>query len=92
MALLTEGDSDAALELITPLCAVSPIARYLKADSSSYHICYEVPNIAEAVAWLKAKGCLLISGPFSAAAFEGRPVAWLYLPNRHLVELLQSHA
>lgn len=91
VALLTAGDSGAGLELITPLGEDSPITRYLKADSSSYHICYEVPDLAEAVSWLKDRGCLLIGGPFPAAAFEGRPVAWLYLPNRHLVELLQTH-
>ena len=92
VALLTTGGSNAGLELIAPLCEDSPITRYLKADSSSYHICYEVTDISEAVSWLKAKECLLISGPVPAALFEGRPVAWLYLPNRHLVELLQSHA
>jgi methylmalonyl-CoA/ethylmalonyl-CoA epimerase len=92
VALLTDGSPGAGLELIMPLGEDSPIARYLHADSSSYHICYEVPDIAEAVAGLKRQGCLVISGPSPAVAFEGRPAAWLYLPDRHLVELLQRHA
>lgn len=79
------------MELIAALREHPPVTRYVNADSSRCHVCYEVPDLAEAVSWLRNKGFLLIGGPFPAAAFEGRPVAWLYLPTRHSVELLQSH-
>ncbi len=93
VALLGDRDNTIApsLELVAPLSERSPIARYLRGDSSAYHVCYEVNDLAEAIAWLRERKALLVSGPFPALALGGRPLAWMYLPDRHLVELIQRH-
>lgn len=90
VAFLRSDPSQPSLELVAPLGADSPVFRYLKADTSCYHICYEVDDLAADLAWLKSRKCLTVSGPFPAPAFGGRPLAWTYLPNKHLVELVEA--
>jgi catechol 2,3-dioxygenase-like lactoylglutathione lyase family enzyme len=89
VALLQERTTPALLELVAPLSAESPVSRYALSGSAAYHLCYEVADVMEAVRWLTARKCLLVSGPFPAPAFENRPLAWMYSPTRHLIELLQ---
>ena len=78
------------LELVAPLGANSPLFRYLKVDQSCYHICYEVDDLRAALVWLKSKKALVVSGPFPGPAFQERPLAWVYLPDKHLIELVEA--
>jgi methylmalonyl-CoA/ethylmalonyl-CoA epimerase len=80
---------DPALELIAPLGEGSPVRRLLSQGGGAYHICYEVDDIAAAIAELRAKRCLLVSGPAPAVAFGGRPIAWFYTPSGQLVEIVE---
>ena len=66
--------------------------RVLAKGLSLYHVCYEVPNLEEAIEHLRASGCLSVSGPTPAVAYDGRPIAWLYTPNRQLTELVEASA
>ncbi len=88
--------ADAVIELICPLPSPAgddaPIHQYLKKELGAYHICYEVRDMAGTIAKLRSKGSLVISGPVPAVAFEGRSIAWVYLPTRHLVELVEGAA
>jgi methylmalonyl-CoA/ethylmalonyl-CoA epimerase len=85
---------DAVIELISPLPSPvgddAPIQQFLRKELGAYHICYEVQDIASTIADLRAKGSVLISGPVPAVAFGGRSIAWLFLPTRHLVELVEG--
>lgn len=78
------------LELVAPLAPGSQVERVLAKGQGLYHICYEVPDIAEAIAHLRSQKCILISGPTPAVAYEGRPIAWLYTPSRQLTELVEA--
>lgn len=78
------------LELIAPLGEQSPITQYLQKEIGAYHVCYEVDDIDASVAHLRDAGCLLVSGPAPAVAFDERPIAWMLLPTRHLIELVQA--
>jgi|SRR4051812_48610707 methylmalonyl-CoA/ethylmalonyl-CoA epimerase len=90
-SFLTEVGRDSAwIELICPSDEDSPVNGYLKKGIGAYHVCYEVPDIASALAELRAKGCLVISAPVSAVAFGGRKIAWCFTPTRHLLELLEQ--
>lgn len=78
------------IELICPLNEDSPINRYLKKGIGAYHLCYEVEDVAGELATLESKGCLIISAPVPAVAFDGRKIAWAFTPTRHLLELLEE--
>ena len=86
------GSDEATLELVAPLDAGSQVERVLAKGQALYHVCYEVPDIAAAIAHLRRQKCLVVSGPTPAVAYEGRPIAWLYLPNRQLTELVEARA
>jgi methylmalonyl-CoA/ethylmalonyl-CoA epimerase len=86
------GTNEATLELVAPLSAGSQVERILAKGVSLYHICYEVPDINAALAHLRKQRCLVVSGPTPAVAYDGRPIAWLYMPNRQLTELVEAKA
>ena len=86
----TACGKDSQLELVAPLDEKSQVHRVLAKDKGLYHICYEVPDMEQAIAELREQRCLLISGPTPAVAYEGRSIAWLYTPQRQLVELVEA--
>ncbi len=88
----SHSTDDPPLELVAPLGADSQVQRVLAKGLSLYHVCYEVPDLEEAIEHLRANGCLLVSGPTPAVAYDGRPIAWLYTPNRQLTELVEAPA
>lgn len=92
VAFIANDSADPPLELVAPLGPGSQVERVLKKGLSLYHVCYETPNVSAAIAHLRQQRCLLISGPTPAVAYEGRPIAWLYTPNRQLIELVERRA
>ena len=79
------------LELLQPLDDQSPVARTLAtAGVTPYHFCYEVRNIDEAIAALRTKRFLLVSGPVPACALGDRRIAFLYNKNNGLIELVEN--
>jgi methylmalonyl-CoA/ethylmalonyl-CoA epimerase len=90
VCFLTRGGDDTVLELVAPLGSDSPITRTLEKGGGTYHVCYEVADINAAVEHMKAEGCLVLSDPVPAVAFEMRQIAWLMTPARLLVELVQG--
>ena len=87
-----DSAGDPPLELVAPLGEDSQVQRVLAKGLSLYHVCYEVPNVEQAIEHLRANGCLLVSGSTPAVAYDGRPIAWLYTPNRQLTELVEAPA
>lgn len=77
------------MELIAPLTDDSPIRRLLAKGGGAYHICYEVDNVEAALAEIRPKKCLIVSGPVPAVAFGGRKIAWFYTPANQLVEVVE---
>lgn len=81
------------LELLQPLDDQSPVARTLAtAGVTPYHFCYEVRNIDKAIAALRTKRFLLVSGPVPACALGDRRIAFLYNKNNGLIELVENPA
>ncbi len=78
------------LELVGPIGEDSPINRTLDRGVAGYHACYEVVDLDGAVEELAGAGAVLVRAPLPAVAFGGRRIAWLFLPNHHLVELLET--
>lgn len=77
------------IELVAPQGDHSPVSKILAKGLGAYHACYEVENIDEALAYVRAKGCIVVSHPVPAVAFDGRRIAWFYTPTRQLMELVE---
>lgn len=78
------------LELLEPLNNRSPIHGLLKNNpmGTLAHICYNCDNITKTIAELLGVRGKLISGPTADIAFDGRPIAFLFLGGQ-LIELVQ---
>ncbi len=81
------------IELLEPLGANSPIAKFLEknADGGIHHICYEVADILAARDQLKAKGARVLGDGNPKIGAHGKPVLFLHPKdfNGALVELEQ---
>lgn len=80
---------DIVVELVAPLGNESPVNSMLLKGIGTYHTCYEVDQLEEAIAHVRAKGCIIVSNPVSAVAFNGSRIAWFYTPTRQLVEIVE---
>jgi methylmalonyl-CoA/ethylmalonyl-CoA epimerase len=87
--LATPDGQAPVIELIAPLGDDSPIKQLLARGGGAYHLCFEVADMQKALAEAKNKGCILVSGPVPAVAFQGRRIAWLYTAARQLVEFVE---
>ena len=86
-----DNPGDISIELIAPLGEESPVHRTLtKGGNSAYHACYQAPDLDRTIDHFVSKGCVLISKPVPAVAFAGRRIAWLILPTRQIIELVEA--
>jgi methylmalonyl-CoA/ethylmalonyl-CoA epimerase len=90
VCFLSRGEGDTVIELVAPLGPNSPVDRTLKKGGGTYHVCYQVPDIQQAIDHLREQGSFLLSGPVPAVAFEMREIAWLMTEVDLLVELVQA--
>jgi methylmalonyl-CoA/ethylmalonyl-CoA epimerase len=82
-------EREVTIELVAPLGGDSPIKNILQKGGGAYHLCFETSSIGVALAAAVEKGCLLVSGPIPAVAFDGARISWLFTPSRQLVELIE---
>jgi methylmalonyl-CoA/ethylmalonyl-CoA epimerase len=89
---LAQGPADVAeIELITPLTDDSVVHSMLKKGSGgAYHLCFETTDIDAALQHAQDNGCIIVSKPVPAVAFENRRIAWFYTPARQLFELVEA--
>jgi methylmalonyl-CoA/ethylmalonyl-CoA epimerase len=89
---LTQSDKDVAeIELIAPLGEDSPITSMIaKSGGGAYHLCFETSDIEQALIHAKKNGCIVVSPPVPAVAFNGRMIAWIYTRSRQLFELVEA--
>ena len=78
------------IELVEPEGDHSPVNRYLAKGIGAYHVCYATPDIELALTHVRAKGCMVVSQPVPAVAFNGRRIAWFLTPTHQLIELLEQ--
>ncbi|MEO7656681.1 MAG: methylmalonyl-CoA epimerase [Sphingomicrobium sp.] len=80
------------VELIEPLGEGSPIAAFLDKNPAGgqHHLCFEVPDIAEARAWFDGKGARIL-GPTRIGA-HGTPIFFLHPKDMGgvLTEIMES--
>jgi methylmalonyl-CoA/ethylmalonyl-CoA epimerase len=83
------GSQKAALELVQPDGPESPLHKFLARGGGLHHVCYEVDSVEEQLKNSRAGGCIVVKSPLPAAAFGGRKIAWVYTPQKLLVEYLE---
>ena len=88
-AMIRTG-SGAGIELVSPSSPDSPIYAALQDGGGLHHICYEVQNIEDSLANMRASGMLPVSAPSPAALFGGLRVAFMYSKSGGLVELVEA--
>ena len=89
--LLSSPEVDSVpVELIAPLADDSPISKILKGNIRLYHLCFLVEDIKEALRNFRSNGAIIISGPVPADIFEGKRIAFVYTPDKYVVELLEK--
>lgn len=89
--LAKSPEDPAEIELIAPNSADSPIRSMLAKDGGgAYHLCFETNDIDGALAHAKKSGCIIVSFPVPAVAFQGRRIAWIYTRSRQLFELVEG--
>jgi methylmalonyl-CoA/ethylmalonyl-CoA epimerase len=66
------------IELIEPLGADSPIAKFLEKNpqGGQHHLCFEVPDIDSARAWFEGKGCRILGETRIGA--HGTPIFFVH--------------
>jgi methylmalonyl-CoA/ethylmalonyl-CoA epimerase len=77
------------IELLEPLGDSSPILSSLRSGIKLLHICYEVPELAEAIALCRPEGFHRLGTPKPSPAFGGRRVAWVFNKQFGLFVLLE---
>ena len=80
------------LELLEPLGEDSPIASSLQNGRKLLHICYEVPDLEQAVAHCRPAGFHRISRPVPAPALDNRRIVWVFSEHYGLIELVEQPA
>ena len=91
--LTTSPQDTTEIELIAPLTEDSPVKAMLaKGGGGAYHLCFETNDMEAALTHAKSKGCILVSGPVPAVAFQNRRIAWIYTRSRQLFELVEATA
>jgi methylmalonyl-CoA/ethylmalonyl-CoA epimerase len=79
------------VELVAPYSDSSPVAPFLaRYGGGLHHICYMVNQLRPTVNRLRLTGALPVFGPEPAVAFRGQHIAFLYLRDRSLVELVEA--
>ena len=80
------------IELLEPLGDSSPILSSLRSGIKLLHICYEVPELAKAIALCRPSGFHRLGTPKPSPAFGGRRVAWVFSKQFGLFELLERNS
>ena len=91
VVLLSGPEADSVpVELIAPLADDSPVSKILKGNVRLYHLCFSVEDIEKELRNFRSHGAIIISGPVPAELFEGKRIAFVYTPDKYVVELLEK--
>ena len=91
--LFLSAPSSVAIELVAPAPnagSASPVKSFLNRGGGLHHLCYEVSNLEQQIAEMRARKCLLLRPPKPAVAFGGRRIAWVMTAERLLLEYLEA--
>ncbi len=79
---------NSTIEFLQPIDSKSPVFAAASRGQKLLHLCYEVKNLDEAIAYSLENDFILLRKPAKAVAFPEQEIAWLYHKSFGLVELL----
>ena len=86
-----EMQGGVVIELVEPLGSDSPVNSIVDSKRGGvYHLCYEVDDIDAELKRFRAKRCLPLGKPVSAAAFNGRRIVFILTPQNDLLEFVEA--
>lgn len=96
--ILCTSDKNPTVELVKPISDQSPINNYLKNyNEMFYHVCYEIDNFEKCIEKIFPKESqkknlktVVISSPKPAILFNNRLVAFYYVEDLGVIEVLQK--
>ena len=77
------------LELLEPTGSDSPIMSFLRRGGGLHHLCFEVEDIDQEIARIKARGGKVVCEPVPACGFDSRRIAFVFPVDNILVELVE---
>jgi len=91
VVLLSDPEEEGIpIELIAPLTDDSPISNILKEKTRLYHLCFLVEDIEKAIKHARRHGSIIISRPAPAKLYNGKRIAFIYTPDKYVVEFLEK--
>lgn len=78
------------IELIAPLTDDSPISNILREKTRLYHLCFLVDDIEKTLKHARRHGSIIISQPAPAKLYNGKRIAFIYTPDKYVVEFLEK--
>jgi methylmalonyl-CoA/ethylmalonyl-CoA epimerase len=84
------SDGRTTIELLEPMGETSPLDGFLRKNPMGglVHLCFDCDNVTDAIKELMSAGARLINEPTPDEAFDGRPIAFLFMAGQ-LLELVQ---
>lgn len=79
------------IELVAPVDDQSPVSNILKKSGvGTYHVCYSVPDIVQAVNELRAQRYMPLFQPVEAVAMDNHRICYMMHPQVGLIELVEE--
>lgn len=88
--LLSAPEATVPIEIVAPLTRDSPLSNILRKGIRIYHLCYLVEDIEKALEEARKQNSLVISRPSPAKLYNGRKIAFIYTPDKYVVEFLEQ--
>jgi len=79
-----------SIELIQPDTDDSPVKKFLEKGGGLYHLCYEVSDLSMQLKKAKKAGAIILGPPVGAKAFNGAKIAFIYTPDKNIVEFVEK--
>jgi methylmalonyl-CoA/ethylmalonyl-CoA epimerase len=83
-------DASLDIKLIEPSDAESPLWDFVRKGGGLHHLCFTVPDVAEACEELAGKGARVLAQPAPGEAFNDHLIAFLYLGLGLNVEVIDT--
>ena len=78
------------LKLIEPADDQSPLVEFVRKGGGLHHLCFKVPDVAQACTTLSGLGARILAAPAPGEAFDDQPIAFLYVGCGLNVEVIDT--
>ena len=84
--------NEVPIELVSPSSQESPVSSFLQRGTHLYHVCYTVNDIEYMLKKARKEHSIVVSGPAPSKLYGGRKIAFIYTPDKYLIEFLEEES